>query len=199
MVIADELVRGITLPDATWIYLTENMGFSDVKTNLEQHVWELGEPKVLVLITGRAEAVEPHPALLNVVRNTLSTVRKALPNTVLLVCAAVPSPRDGQFALAELEGLADVLHRECKESEYFEYSRLGTYLYGKKRAFDRNQDPLRDSGESVFLLKSRYMNVHGINDAGITMLSTRLNDKLQSAKLKDRFRLLLSKQKLIDI
>ena len=199
VILADESVKGMEMEGAKWIFLMENMGFSDVKTGLENREWDIGEPKVLILITGRAEAAIPHPAILNVVRNTLSVIKKILPNTVVLMCAAVPSVKDGQFVLAELEGLADILHRECKESEYFEYSRLGTYLYGKKRAFDRHENPSRDAGENVYLLKRKYMNIHGFTDEGLKMLSNRLKDKVHSAKLLDRFELLLAKQRLIDI
>ena len=32
VVIADETARGMILPGAHWIFLPENMGFSDIKT-----------------------------------------------------------------------------------------------------------------------------------------------------------------------
>ena len=90
LIIANDFLKGITFPNTEWMYLKENMGLTDVKKKVEEGEFTNIKPKVLVFITGCEEAVERHPALLNVVRNSLTTIRKALPNTIILLCAPDP-------------------------------------------------------------------------------------------------------------
>ena len=186
---ADEVLQGMSFPEAEWIWMTESMGFSDLKAQLETGELQLVEPKVIVLITGRAEAVEGRPALLNVVRNSLALLRHLHPNTIMLCCAPPPLPKDGQFALAELEGLTDILHRVCKESEYLEYARLGMYLYHKRRVYINSQH-----SDSVFVLNTEYVIPMGINEAGLDYLTDKLKGKFNSAKLIERYNLLIKRQ-----
>ena len=193
LVIANDVLQGASMSGAKWTFLKDTMGLTDVKKMIEDGEWAGAEPKVLVLITGREEAVERHPALLNVVRNTVELIRKVFPNTVVLLCAPVPSPRDGPFALAELDGLADILQRKCRESEYLEFSRLGTHFYTSKRVLSRGAPR-----EEVFLLKKRYMNQYGITEEGMDLIMSKLIDKFDSAKLLERFELLL-KRPLVDL
>ena len=137
LIIANEYVKGLHYPEADYMFLKDHMGLTDVKTKFEQGEFLAREPKVLVLITGREEAVERHPALLNVVRNTVQVIRKVLPNTIMLLCAPPPMVKDRPYSLAKLDGLAGVLQRECRESEYLEFSRLGTHFYGTKLVHSR--------------------------------------------------------------
>ena len=144
-----------------------------------------------MLITGCAEAVASHPALLNVVQNTLALLKKLHPHTVILACAALPSSRDGQYVLAELDGLADVLHRVSKDSEYFEYSRLGTYLFNKRYLYAKGG--VRESErapESVHVLNPELIGPNGLMEEGFALLNVRLLDKFNSSKLMERFELL---------
>ena len=181
------------MPGTKWSFLKDSMGLTDVKALIEKGEWTDVDPKVMVLISGREEAVERHPALLNVVRNVLSLVRRAFPNTIVLICTPLPSPRDGPFALAEIDGLADILQRECRESEYFEFSRLGTHFYNTKKVISRGPR------EDVFLLRTRYMNQTGITEEGMDLVLQKLSDKFDSAKLIERHALLLKRQKLVEI
>ena len=169
------------------------MGFSDVSKSIENAEIVFKDPKVVVLAIGRVEAVGRHQALLNVIRNLLQLLRKVTPHSVILACAPLPNPMDGHFAMLELESLAEILHRECKLSEYFEYSRLGTSFYARTKV----SSPYVN--QQVFMIKHKYMGAYGLTDEGRQLLSTRLLDKFQSAKLLERHGELLSKQTLVEV
>ena len=76
------------------------------------------------------------------------------------------------------------------DDEYYEYSSLGSYFYGKFRLAEIRGN----SGPSnVLLVKGGLMDAQGITVQGSRMIQKRLNDKIKSANLYHRYHMLSAK------
>ena len=189
LIIADDTVKNVHMSEAEWIFLPEGQGLVDVKKRLSSGEWAREAVKIVVLITGQAEASAGHQAMANSVKNAMLSVRVAYPDAMVLLCAPLPRPRDGPPVLRDLELLSDVMHEECRKEEYYEYSSLGSYFYGKYCiAGDKSNAP-----PVVMLVKTGLMDQQGITVQGSCMVQKRLADKIKSANLYERFTMLGSK------
>ena len=95
--------------------------------------------------------------------------------------------------LQRLMGWLMCLEGSVRISEYFEYSKLGTQFYSSRKLIERGVQ------EDIFLLRRRYMSPAGLTEDGIGMVYNWLIDKFSSAKLLERFELLLKRQKLVEV
>ena len=190
LIIADDTVQNVHIPEVEWVYLPEGQGLVDVQCKLMVGEWPCEGVKIVVLIMGQAEAAVGHPTMSNSVVNALASVRHVYADAIILLCVPLPRPRDGLLVLKDLDTLSDVMHEVCTKHEYYEYSSLGSYFYGKFRLAEIRGN----SGPSnVLLVKGGLMDAQGITVQGSRMIQKRLNDKIKSANLYHRYHMLSAK------
>ena len=163
LIIADDTVKNVYIPNAEWVFLPEGQGLVDVRRKLMNTEWQRDGVKIVILITGQVEAAAGHKAMLNSVQNVLLSIRHAYPELMVLMCAPLPHARDGPLVLRDLDVLSDIMHEVCRKEEYCEYSSIGAYFYGKYRLAD-NRNCLGQS--SVLLVKSCLMDPQGLTVQG---------------------------------
>ena len=131
LIIMDDMVKNVQIRNAEWIFLPEGHGLVDIQRRLMNDEWNRQGVKVVILITGQAEATAGHQAMSNSVNNVLQSIRYAYPDSIVLMCAPLLHPRDGLLVLKDLELLSDVMHEVCLKEEYCAFSSLGSFFYGK--------------------------------------------------------------------
>ena len=161
----------------------------DVQQKLMAGAWPRPGVKIVILITGQAEAAAGHPAMQNSVTNALSSVRHAYNNAVVLLCAPLPRARDGPLVLKDLEVLSDIMHKAYTQDSCYEFSSIGSYFYGKYRLTESRSG----SATSVLLVKRGLMDPQGITLEGSRLVQKRISDKIKSANLYERYVMLSSK------
>ena len=184
--VADDIIPEIPIPNTRWVFLSEQQGFADLQRQANEGSLELADKKLVVLITGCAEVVAQHHAIINCVQSALEAIQKENPDAIILICAPMPRPRDGPVLIAELDELAKVLSDICKRSEYLEFSKLGQNFYAKFRAMPNEIG----EEELVYLIRSHLMNSKGLTLHGSRLISARISEKIASAQLLQRFDLL---------
>ena len=186
LIIADEAIRNVQFPHAQWLYMKEQQGYADIQSKVANGEIELREFKLVVLFTGRAEVIAQHEAVINCVQSTIDAIRALNSDVVIMLCAPLPYPRDGDVFLQEMAEFAKVLNDICKQSEYLEYSKIGqAFVYRKTLADPEGWEP-----ESVLMVKSNLMDRAGLTLQGARLISSKLLEKVSSAKLFERYDLL---------
>ena len=192
LLIADEILCDITLTDAHMMFLSEEKGFTDVNKVLEAGDWRFPDVKVIIVATGRAEAVARHPALANCVNAALSSIANAYPEAVVLICTLLPYPKDNYITLKELEVLSKALNRACKGVAHFEFSKLGLNFMKKCKITDKNE-----GRDVIWMVRANLMDEKGLTQQGRVLAQSKIIDKFNSVRLRERCDLL--KQKLVEI
>ena len=181
------------IPNAEWVFLRDGQGLADVQKKLMNNEWHRDNVKIVILITGQAEASARHQAMSNSVTNALLSVKFAYGDAVILLCSPIPHPRDGPLVLKDLEILSDIMHEACTKEECLEYSSLGSYFYGKFRLSEARAGV----PSSVLLIKSALMDAQGLTLQGSRIIEKWLIDKVKTANLYERYVMLNAK--LIDL
>ena len=186
LIMADEIIRNVQYPHAQWLFLKETQGYTDLQSKISSGTVSLEGFKIMVIITGRAEVVAQHEAVVNCVQSTIDTIHKANSQLIILLCAPVPYPRDGHIMLEELSEFSAVLNDLCKQSEYLEYSRLGHVFYSRRRIVE----PEVWEEDTLCVVKRNLLDRGGLTLQGARLINSRLVDKIASAKLYERYELL---------
>ena len=190
--IADDVVKNVHLGRTEWVYLREGQGLTDVQRSLRAGQWRIEGIKVVVLITGQAEASAGHQAMTNMVASVMGSVHEAYPHAVILLCALIPRPRDGPLVLNDLRDLSDSMHEVCKEQSYYEYSRLGAFFYGKFRILGNSTGTGGAVMAPIQLIKEHLMDRDGLTLKGARLIQTCILEKIKSANLFERYIMLSS-------
>ena len=194
LIIADDIVQNVVIPRAEWIFLREGQGLVDVKSYMEPDNFGDQRFKVIILIMGQAEAAAGYPMVANCVQAALTSVEKAYPQAVVMLCSPLPRPRDGPEVLKDMDSLGDIMFKICAENEKYEYARLGLYFYGKYRLASDNS---RRRNRSVYLVNPELIHTQGLTYEGVQSVQRKIQDKLNTAGLYDRYTML--NQRLIDL
>ena len=181
LIIADDIVKNVVVPRAEWIYLRQGQGLADIKTYVNPAPLQAQRFKVIMLITGQAEAAAGHPAVANCMQGALTSVHTAYLKAVVLVCSPLPRPRDGPEVLKDMDLLGDIMFKICAENERYEYTRLGMYFYGKHHLAAEGASRRRK--QSVYLINSELLQVQGLTYEGVQSVQHRLCDKIKSVGL----------------
>ena len=190
LIIADDNIKNVHITNAEWVYLPEGQGLVDVRRRLMNEEWQREGVKIVILMTGQAEAAAGHQAMSNSVKNVLLSIRHAYPESIVLMCAPLPRARDGPLVLRDLDVLADVMHEVCLSEEYCEFSSIGSYFYGKYRLVESRHG---GGPSSVLLVKSGLMDPQGLTIQGSRLIQKRLTEKIKTANLFERYVMLSSK------
>ena len=185
LIIADDIVRNVQFPHAQWIFLKEQQGYSDIQEKTAAQTG-LKDIKLVILMTGRAEVVAQHKAVINCIQSAVEAIKMANSDAVIMLCAPLPYPRDGDVLLQELGEFSKTLNDICRQSEYLEYSKIG-------QAFIQRHSLINPEGgdpENVLLVKPFLMDRSGLTLQGARLISSKLLEKVSSAKLFERYDLL---------
>ena len=184
LIIADDVISNVQFPNARWIFMKEQQGYSDIQDKLSQQEG-MQDVKLVIIISGRAEVVAQHEAIINCVQSAIDAIRAFNSDVVIMMCAPLPYPRDGHVLLNELTEFAKTLNDICRQSEYLEYSKIGQ-AFMQKRALAHVDDEV----DSVFMIKTSLMDRMGLTLQGARLISSKLLEKVSSAKLFERYDLL---------
>lgn len=108
LIIADDTVKNVHIPNAEWIYLPEGQGLVNVRRKLMNEEWQCEGVKIVILLTGQTEAATPHQAMSNLVQNVLLSIWHTYPDSMVLMCAPLPRAGDEPLVLKDLDILSDI-------------------------------------------------------------------------------------------
>lgn len=165
LIVADDVLEGITVQGTKWLMLPEGTGFVDVANMAVNQELTYLNIKTLFIITGFAEIEVQHPALGSSVLAALSKIDKNVGYANIIVGAPVPRPGASKSQLKSLFHLTKQLQALCRDHPRFEFTKTGLLCYGPGGIY------------------GNIMNERGLTPMGAKSISTQISDKLSSVGL----------------